>query len=121
MSERRNFTRILLSGEVELHSKDKVWSSHLIDISLKGALITIPEQFKGQAGDSINLNIFMESVASIQFEGQITHIGAKHLGLKSDRMDIDSMTELRRLIELNMGNDSLLHRELHTLVAVSDE
>lgn len=121
MSERRNFTRILLSGEVELHSKDKIWPSNLIDISLKGALIAIPKRFSGQAGDFINLSIFMESVSSIHFEGRISHIGTNHLGLSCDRMDIDSMTELRRLIELNMGDDSLLHRELHTLVAVSDE
>jgi hypothetical protein len=35
--------------------------------------------------------------------------------LACDHIDIDSMTHLRRLVELNIGDSSLLERELHTL------
>ena len=116
MMERRQFTRFSLSSEVELRLNSNIWSSQLLDLSLKGALIVNPNGFQGLPGDTIWLSIFLQTTNTIHFEGIVSHIGNNHIGLRCERMDIDSMTELRRVIELNMGDDSLLHRELHALV-----
>ena len=39
-----------------------------------------------------------------------------HLGLFCHHIDIDSITHLRRLIELNLGDETLLQRELAELL-----
>jgi hypothetical protein len=46
----------------------------------------------------------------------IAYLGkGKHLGLQFDEIDIHSATSLRRLVELNMGDTSLLERDLLSL------
>ena len=40
------------------------------------------------------------------------------LGFKCQHIDIDSMTHLKRLVELNVGSDDILMRELEFLTAV---
>lgn len=42
------------------------------------------------------------------------------LHLKIDHIDIESIGHLRRLVELNVGSDELLHRELEHLVDLAD-
>jgi hypothetical protein len=45
----------------------------------------------------------------------IAHHENEELGLHCKDIDIDSITHLRRLIELNLGNPALLERELSAL------
>ena len=37
------------------------------------------------------------------------------LGFRCEHIDIDSMTHLKRLVELNLADEALLHRELSAL------
>jgi len=46
----------------------------------------------------------------------IRHIEENHIGLKCHSIDIDSITHLKRLVELNLADETLLHRELETLI-----
>ena len=118
--ERRQFTRVIMPRRVELLLGEQSWISQLHDLSLKGALIHKPKGFNGKQDDGITLNISLNMLSEpITFEGVVSYIGADTLGLICTRMDIDSITELRRIIELNVGNDEMLHRELHSLI--SDE
>ena len=45
----------------------------------------------------------------------VAHEENKELGLKCKDIDVDSITHLRRLIELNLGDPDLLERELSAL------
>jgi hypothetical protein len=47
--------------------------------------------------------------------GKISHVEADHLGIESTGIDIESITHLRRLMELNLGDSSILDRELAAL------
>lgn len=51
----------------------------------------------------------------LYLEAQLVSIRNRILHAKIVHIDIDSMTHLRRLIELNVGDDELLHRELEQL------
>jgi hypothetical protein len=42
------------------------------------------------------------------------------VGLRCDRLDVDSMSHLRRLVELNLGDPALLERDLQSLIAAGD-
>jgi hypothetical protein len=49
-----------------------------------------------------------------------THIVDNKVGFKCEHIDIDSITQLRRLVELNLGNSSLLERDLLSLSDYQD-
>jgi len=114
---RRQFTRILFSIKASLMVADESYPVSIHDISLNGALIKAPEHqgsFKGQLGEltfCLNDNEETEVIMHIA----IVHETPEELGLQCNAIDIDSITQLRRLVELNLGDDSQLNKELSQL------
>ena len=51
----------------------------------------------------------------------VTHIDNERIGFKCQQLDIDSISHLKRLISLNLGDDSLLHRVLSALITQPHE
>jgi hypothetical protein len=90
----------------------------LDDISLKGALLECPEGWSGSLGERCHLTLLLggEPAAKIIMEGHIAHIEGHRVGLACDSIDLDSITHLRRLVELNAGDPELLDRELGILL-----
>jgi hypothetical protein len=48
---------------------------------------------------------------------RVAHVEGPQAGLLCISIDIDSVTHLRRLLELNLGDPALLERELSALIA----
>jgi hypothetical protein len=116
--ERRHFTRISMDSRLLLHCDGRQWESRLLDLSLKGALFQRPEGFEGDAGAQCSIEMLLEPHdIVIAMEGRIAHSEGGHIGFHCDYIDLDSISHLKRLIELNLGNDALLERELAELVA----
>jgi hypothetical protein len=46
----------------------------------------------------------------------LRHVEDQHLGFQVQYIDMDSATHLRRLVELNLGDSTLLERELGNLL-----
>ena len=46
----------------------------------------------------------------------MAHRGADHLGIVCEHIDVDSASHLRRIVELNTGNEHLLEREIEALI-----
>ncbi|MBN7827473.1 PilZ domain-containing protein [Bowmanella dokdonensis] len=115
---RRKFTRIVFSAPGEMRQGMKKWQCSLLDISLKGVLIECDTPFDGDRQQSILLVLTLPGMGnSIMLEGEVCHTEHEQLGIKIKMIDIDSASRLRRLVELNVGDDSLLKRELDALVA----
>ena len=55
----------------------------------------------------------------INLEVKAVHIEENCIGFKTVHMDLDTATHLRRLVELNLGNENLLERELSELIQSS--
>lgn len=111
--EKRRFKRIPFNTPARIVSTMQM---QVIDISLKGALVTKPAQWKGAAGDIIDIEIPLDSGdAIIRMETRVAHVEPERLGLVCHHIDLNSITHLRRLVELNLGDDALLHRELAEL------
>lgn len=53
----------------------------------------------------------------ISMESAVTHVEGRRAGLHCLTIDLDSVTHLRRLVELNLGDPALLERELSALIA----
>lgn len=116
MENRRQFTRILFSISATLSIEDNDYPVSIHDISLKGALVTQPEaqhSLKGKLG----LLSFMlsDGESEVTMKVAIVHEEEDEIGLQCNAIDIDSISHLRRLVELNLGDDSQLHRELSQL------
>jgi len=116
--ERRRFSRIAFHRPAELEVRGHRTSCDLLDVSLKGALVEVPAGFEHPVGTGCSLSIHLDAGAAIiRMEGEIAHRKGENLGVRCDEIDLESIAHLRRLVELNLGNDEVLHRELAALVA----
>jgi hypothetical protein len=115
-TERRRFNRILFDASVTVMYGGLLIEANLIDISLKGALVRLPEsadqEFTGDTWLKIQLD---EKDSCIEMEGEVVHREPGRIGFQCRHIDMDSITHLRRLVELNLGDPSLLERELEAL------
>lgn len=113
---KRRFSRIAFDTEVHLVSAERDWKSHLVDISLKGMLITIPNNWDGKVGDNYLAELMMgDRETVIRMEVSVTHISKDNAGFHCELIDLDSISHLRRLVELNIGDTEFLNRELSEL------
>lgn len=114
--ERRRFTRIPFQATAHVVSANGSWYGRLIDISLKGVLITLPQNWEGKPGEHFLLELPLDdSAISIRMEVLVAHCNEHRVGLECAHIDLDSITHLRRLMELNVGDVELLNRELSAL------
>jgi len=115
--ERRRFSRITFHRPAELDVDSAKASCALLDVSLKGALVEVPAGFAADLGRKCTLVIRLDGGdAVIQMEGEIVHREGALAGIRCAEIDLESISHLRRLVELNVGDDELLHRELSALV-----
>lgn len=115
--DRRHFNRIIFSSQAQLSHEGRTWNTELLDLCLKGALITCPQNFTLDTKNYFVLSFTLGALPNrISMRGKIRHGDDKLLGFQTESLDIDSATELRRLIELNIGDDALLNRDLEALI-----
>lgn len=114
--DRRKFMRILFDSPVTLRCNNALFESQLLDLSIKGALVVRPNAWEGQVGNQLILHIPLDADRhQIEMKAEISRIEEDRLGLQCIEIDVDSITELRRLVELNLGDEELLERELEAL------
>jgi hypothetical protein len=112
----RRFSRFPFGAHAHLHGRDQAWSSELVDISLKGALVTQPAGATLQVGDALRLDLSTDDGAfTICMATEVAHLAGGRVGLRCQHIDLESITHLRRLVELNLGDPAKLDRELHAL------
>lgn len=115
---RRRFSRIAFHRPAEIQAHGRRTPCELLDVSLKGGLVEVAEGADLAVGTACSLVIHLDDAeASIRMEGEIAHAKGRHVGIRCDEIDLESIAHLRRLVELNLGDDEILHRELGALVA----
>ncbi|WP_108945909.1 PilZ domain-containing protein [Shewanella halifaxensis] len=119
MDERRQFSRLNLTSDAKLICGNNRWQTQLLDISLQGALVKQPCDFP-VAADQLTLEFMIhDSDICVQMRVRIVHQKNQLLGLACLHIDVESISHLRRLLELNLGDASLLDRELERLFSIS--
>ncbi|MDR1710098.1 MAG: PilZ domain-containing protein [Candidatus Accumulibacter sp.] len=117
--ERRKYSRIAFHAPATLIFPDRSCEALVLDLSLKGALVRLPAR-TGAASDSpctLTVRLGGETLAEIVMEARVVHVEGRYAGLICLNIDLDSVTHLRRLVELNLGDSALLDRELSALSA----
>jgi hypothetical protein len=111
----RRYSRFPLEGSVRIYSGSAMWHANLIDLSIRGALVTRPEGFQASPASRFRLDLRLEGGPIIGMAVSLSRLEPQALAFNCERIDLDSFLRLKRTIELNLGNASLLSRELEAL------
>ncbi len=113
----RLFTRVPFDAEGVLDIEPNRHECRLVDISLKGALVERDQPWQAAIGMLCSLSVRLANEgADILMKGEVAHVENGRLGVRCTEIDLDSMTNLRRLVELNLGDETILQRELQAMV-----
>lgn len=113
--QRRHFSRIPFTGAARLECEHGGLDCQVLDLSLKGALLNMRGDLpEGKAPCVLRLDLGED--AQVVMRGHVAHREGSHVGLACEDIDLDSITHLRRLLELNLGDTALLERELAALI-----
>ena len=116
MENRRQFTRILFSIKASLVVEDQVFPVSIHDISLNGALVTSTGSKSPLKGKFGTLSFLLsDDESEVTMHIAIVYEKDNETGLQCNAIDIDSITHLRRLVELNLGDEEQLNKELSQL------
>lgn len=119
--DRRRFSRVSFAHEATLHFPAADWPLpvEVLDLSLNGALLRPAHRNAPllPVDQPCLLKIFLDAAGdAIRMDGRL-HLRADGCyGLACQAMDLDSVTHLRRLVQLNLGDESLAEREFSRLV-----
>ena len=113
-NDTRHFKRIQFDCLVKFEFGDFSHDCELIDISFRGALIANCTGATPAEGTPCRLimSLDKEQSARIIMQGKVAHKNDNRVGIRCEEIDLDSMTHLRRLVEMNLGDSRLLDREL---------
>jgi len=116
MSEHRHFTRIPFDAQTTVSQGNHSWPVDLIDISLNGVLFKQPDVWNIHPGMPLIIDIHLTDNTHIKMQCNLVHINPTYVGCQCTHIDLDSITLLKRLIELNLGSDKYIERELAALI-----
>jgi len=111
----RRHSRFPLEGLVRIYSGSAMWQAQLMDLAIRGALVSRPQGFDGLIGSRYRLDVRLEGGPMIAMAVSLARLDNVVAGFNCERIDLDSFLRLKRTIELNLGNAELLNRELSSL------
>ncbi|MBV1908911.1 MAG: PilZ domain-containing protein [Kangiellaceae bacterium] len=121
-NERRHHQRVSFDSPAKLISGEQRFSCQIIDLSIHGVLLRPYGVVRAESGASFELEIPLNESGDtdsqiITMSLSLAHSTPESLGFVCNTIDLESITHLRRIIELNSGHPELLEREFAQLVA----
>lgn len=104
--EKRSFSRIEHILEVLLKARCKLIKGHLLNLSLDGAFLMTPESLS--IGEAVEMTLSISAVASnmevinVVLGGKVIRVDEDGTAVQFDRLDLDSLTHLKNIIEKNL-------------------
>tara|TARA_Y100001960_G_scaffold165757_1_gene174064 strand:+ start:430 stop:798 length:369 start_codon:yes stop_codon:yes gene_type:complete len=122
MIERRQFSRVVYQVPSEISQEHINVSGSVQDLSLHGLLIQCDELQLFSQDTPVHVSFKLaNSDINIQLEATIVSTINTSMRLRIEHLDIDSISHLKRLVELNVGDDELLYREIEHLTDLGEE
>lgn len=116
-NDSRHFHRILYTATATLSCEEKTWNCEITDLSLKGCLLGFEFPWEEDPEKLYTLSLHLSEQTQIKMELAPMHVVGNKVGFKCAHIDIDSISDLRRLVELNLGSSALLERDLLALTS----
>ena len=111
----RAYTRVAFNSPASISQSEASWETHVIDVSVKGTRLALPEGWDGQEGDVYDLTIHLAEDAAIHMSVRVAHMDEHEIGFHCLQIDSDSVAHLRHVVEVNLGSAHLLERDLTAL------
>jgi hypothetical protein len=109
----RHFRRIPFEAEVTVSVGEEVWTGELLDVAMKGAMIGTSFPLPLTLGTKCDLCITLPgSPIALDFQAELLHMEDSHYGFKFISENLETLTHLRKLIELNTGDAEATRSEL---------
>lgn len=104
---RRQHPRVTFEVPARLSTPAGEWETNIADISLQGILLEQPEGWPAELDfDECHIDVPLSRDAHIRMNARIRRITPDgHIGLEWHSLDVDSLAHLRRLLELNLGDE----------------
>jgi hypothetical protein len=111
--EERRFRRVPFEADVQVVIDGQAKNCRLLDIALKGALVesTVPLDLADGASVPLSISLSGSSI-SLDFEAQLVHREETRYGFKFMIENLETLTHLRTLLELNTGDPEGIRSEL---------
>lgn len=113
--EQRRFSRIKFVSASTLWLEGRELEVGLLDIALRGALVDASGVPPVAMGAACKLLLRLDDEQQIEMQGRVAHRNGERIGIECVGIDVDSLTTLRRMLELNLGDPALIDRELNQL------
>ena len=120
INNKRRFNRIFYTAAATLNSDSNSLPCKIIDISLKGCLVRFDKAWTEPMENLYTLKMQLSDDICIEMQVSVTHVIGNDAGFKCEHIDIDSISQLRRLVELNLGDSELLERDLLALTEIQE-
>lgn len=109
----RRFRRIPFEATVTIRTDRSTVSGELLDVALKGALVGTEEPVDLPLDSMCDLSITIpDSPIKLDFKAKLIHQEEDHYGFLFVSEDLETLTHLRKLIELNTGDVEATRSEL---------
>lgn len=116
--QRRHYSRIGFDSPARLLIGSESLALRVVDLSLHGALLELSAESLLPCGAAAELRVYLDQVGTeICMQTTVVHVEGRRAGLVGVSIDVDSVTHLRRLVELNLGSPDLLQREISALLS----
>ncbi|MCK5191279.1 MAG: PilZ domain-containing protein [Methylococcales bacterium] len=109
------FHRLFHHAKATLNSESRSYPCKIIDISLKGCLLRFDTPWTEPLEDIYSLKFELPDDINIDMQLSVTHVIANDASFKCEHIDRDSISQLHRLVKLNLGDTDILERDLLAL------
>jgi len=106
--DKRRFSRVPFEGVARLQLGERLLTVELLDISVRGALVRLPADATVTPNELCRLMLILDdSPIHLALESQVRHSQDGQAGLIFSLIDVSDMQHLRRIVELNAGNEGV--------------
>ncbi len=104
--DKRRFSRVPFEGTARLHINERLLPVELLDISVRGAQVRLPKGERVNPNNECRLTLTLDdSPIHLTLESQVRHTADDQAGLVFVLIDVTDMQHLRRIVELNLGDE----------------
>ena len=115
-NEKRHYKRVSFDTTAKLSKDDQSFGCQIVDLSIHGVLLRPHGVLRSKLDTIYQLVIpLSDEENQINMTLRLTHQHPVNLGFVCENIDLDSITHLRKIVELNSGDSAILDRDLATL------
>lgn len=114
-NEQRHYHRVYFRNDADIALGLTHHHCEIKDLSLQGCLLKFDHAWSEIAQSPVTLRVGLSEDIVITMDLEAVHVTGACVGFKCLHIDLDSLAQLRRLIELNLGDSDLLLSDIHFL------